>query len=249
MPLVQPEGVARSRNEGSEPPVGLDPRSFVVVLPAVLPFRPPWLALLAFPVSFDMEEPNCREPAVHQGCKVAKVSVLLRLLAAYLAVAGYLGGDSVGVKVTEKVLGRDVAPEKRLRIPRIVGMNPLDLVRSKGAGSLEQSLPQIAPEVLVRSMLLLGPPASPETIDDLLVVYAYFPVASGRPNGANEGGKLCTISTLSASCKGGPPGCKEFPFGKRLFLADAGPFFKATTDQAHLRSRLSLAKVPPEPSV
>ena len=169
-------------------------------MPALPPFGSPWLVPLAFPVSFDMEEPRCREPAVHQGCKVVKVSVLLRLLAAFLAVAGYLGGDSVGIEVTKEVLGRDVTPKKRLPIPCIVGMNPFDFVRSKGAGSLEQSLPQIPPEVLVRPMLLLGPPASPEAIDDLLVVYAYFPVACGCPGGADEGSELGAISTVSASC-------------------------------------------------
>ena len=186
---------------------------------------------------------------MHKGFKVAKVTVFLRFGDAYLAAAGDRGGDSVGIKVTEKVLGLDFAPEEQGSILCIVGVNPFYFKGSEGAIAHKHGLTKFAPKVLVWPVLLSGPPACPEAVDDFLVVNANFAVPSGGPGGADKGGELCPIGALPLPGKGPPQAawrCHSYSAVPSLI---GFPFLRATTDQAHLRSRLSLAKVPPETSV
>ena len=103
----------------------------------------------------------------------------LNLKAAHLAAAGNGGGDPVGIKVAEKVLGSDFAPKEQRPILGVVGVDPLDFVWSEGAASRKQGLAKLVPEILVWPMLPAGPPAAPEAVDDFLVVNAYAAVPRG----------------------------------------------------------------------
>ena len=144
--------------------------------PALLLFRPCWLALVAFPVGLGVEEPGCRKPAAHQVFELAKLLAFFDLAAAHLATAGDGGGHPVGIEVAKEIVALDYASEDQGSILGIVGVDPFDFVRSEGAASSKYGLTKLVPQILVWPVLLAGPSSAPETVNDFLVVHAYSAV-------------------------------------------------------------------------